>query len=60
MNSKAMLQVIETNLESSTKRVSVKPTGTTTLGQRSPGNNGNEGVLYSPQIFRTGISQSYA
>ena len=32
------------------------PTGSTTLGR--PKSNDNEGVLYNPQIFRTGASLS--
>ena len=31
-------------------------TGSTTLGQSWLGSNGNEGVLHTPQIFRTGAS----
>ena len=30
--------------------------GTTTLGLSGPGSNGNEGVFYIPQSFRTGAS----
>ena len=33
-------------------------TGTTTSGQNGPKNNGNEGVLYIHQSFRTGVSPS--
>ena len=29
-----------------------------TRGLSGPGNNGNEGILYIPQIFRTGTSPS--
>ena len=34
-------------------------TGTTTPGQGEPGSNGNENVLYTPQISRTDVSPSY-
>ena len=30
--------------------------GTTTPGQSEPGSNGNEGVIHTPQTFRTGAS----
>ena len=33
-------------------------TGTITLGQCGPESNGNEGVLYIPQSFRTGALSS--
>ena len=33
-------------------------TGTTTPGQSGSGNNGNEGILYTHQIFRTRVSPS--
>ena len=32
--------------------------GTTTLGQSGPGSNGNEGVLHTPQMSKTGASTS--
>ena len=32
--------------------------GPTTLGQSGPGNNGNEGVLHIPQIFKAGALPS--
>ena len=35
-------------------------TNTTTLNQSGPGINGNEGVLYTPQISKTGVSPSNA
>ena len=35
-------------------------TGTTTVSQSGPGSNGNEVVLYIPQIFRTSASSSNA
>ena len=33
-------------------------TGTTILGQSGPGSNGNERLLHTPQISRTGASSS--
>ena len=33
-------------------------TDTTTLSQSGPGSNGNEDILHTPQIFRTGASPS--
>ena len=33
-------------------------TSTTSLGQSGPGNDGNEGVLHTPQSSRTGHSPS--
>ena len=31
-------------------------TGTITPGQGKPESNGNEGVTYNPQIYKTGVS----
>ena len=35
-------------------------TGTTSLNQSGPGNNGNEGVLLTPQISKSAASSSDA